>query len=131
MQIKLKKSTIDIPFVDDDGNVVLTLKFDKTDKSIDDVLSKMQSLKSDLESKQHDSRDAVKEVLRDAYNTLLGKDAFEKVYQISPSIETLAVYFVEICLGIKDEMMSEQNNAINNYKDRKSGLKHADIKPLA
>ena len=112
--ILLKSNKIEIPFQDTDGNVVLTLWFDKGDeplKKLEKEFEKIKETQKELEIVGDDdfesSFDKSKESIKQAADVLFGIGSFEKLYDLNPSISIVADYVHQIAIGIKEELESE------------------------
>lgn len=84
-------------------------EFDVSDESIKNL--RKEALKAQKEfhsiSVNEDDDKALeqaREVLERAYDLFFGKGAFEKIYELSPSIMICMQYFVEIVEGIETEL---------------------------
>lgn len=112
--ILLKSNKIEIPFQDANGNVVLTLWFDKGDeplKRIEKEFEKLKETEEFLESKEpvsvDDTFEKAKQSIKQAADSLFGDGAFEKLYELNPSVNIVAHYIYQIAIGIKEELESE------------------------
>lgn len=128
--INLTKPQIEIPF-EDDGKPLFSLFVDRSD----DTLLKIGKVQKDLEERSNELIDdamkgigsdeelidRAKGVQREAYDTLLGKGSFDKVYKVVGAIEQMSAVLLTICEGIKIEIQSERtavNNRINKYLNK-------------
>lgn len=116
--IQLRKTSIEIPFVDEKGNVTLTLHFDKSDDSINRLFSmsdELEKLSKKLE--KNASLDDAKEFVKITYDKLFGEGTFEKVYELSHSTINSVIYLLQISQGIQDELEQEEiQNLAKKYK---------------
>ena len=119
--ILLKNNKIEIPFQDADGNVVLTLWFDKGDeplKKLEKEFEKIKETQKELEIVGDDdfeaSFDKSKESIKQAADVLFGIGSFEKLYDLNPSISIVADYVYQIAIGIKEELESETLKDVEN-----------------
>ena len=101
--INLKKPQIEIPF-EDDGKPLFKLYVDRTDET----LLKINEVQDMLEERSNkviedamqgsgtgeELIERAKGVQRDAYDTLLGEGAFDKVYAVVGSIEEMSAILV-------------------------------------
>ncbi len=125
--INLSKPQIEIPF-EDNGKPLFSLFVDRTD----DTLLRIGKVQKNLESRSNELiEDAMKQdgdgeelierakdIQREAYDTLLGQGAFNKVYTVVGSVEQMSAVLLTICEGIKNEIESERkavDNRINKY----------------
>ena len=119
--ILLKSNKIEIPFQDANGNVVLTLWFDKGDeplKKLEKEFEKIKETQKDLEIVGDDdfesSFDKSKESIKQAADALFGIGSFKKLYDLNPSISIVADYVYQIAIGIKEELESETLKDVEN-----------------
>ena len=119
--ILLKSNKIEIPFQDANGNVVLTLWFDKGDeplKKLEKEFEKIKETQKELEIVGDDdfesSFDKSKESIKQAADALFGIGSFEKLYDLNPSISIVADYVSQIAIGIKEELESETLKDVEN-----------------
>lgn len=117
--ILLKSNKIEIPFQDDNGNVVLTLWFDKGDeplKRIEKEFDKIKKTEETMKGEEFETIDAAlekgKESIKQAADSLFGAGSFEKLYELNPSIYVVADYVYQIAIGIKEELESETLNDV-------------------
>lgn len=125
--INLKKPQIEIPF-EDDGKPLFKLYVDRTDET----LLKINEVQDMLEERSNkviedamqgsgtgeELIERAKGVQRDAYDTLLGEGAFDKVYAVVGSIEEMSAILLVVCEHIKDEIQknrSEVDKRIAKY----------------
>lgn len=104
--ILIQTNKIEIPFNDKDGNTVLTLYFDKSDKNIQrfyDQYEEIQKLSAEM---TENNVDEAKDFLKRVFDAVLGEGAFGKVYDINPSIIVVAAYLLQIVEGIYQELQS-------------------------
>ena len=119
--ILLKSNKIEIPFQDANGNVVLTLWFDKGDeplKKLEKEFEKIKETQKELEIVGDDdfeaSFDKSKESIKQAADVLFGIGSFKKLYDLNPSISIVADYICQIAIGIKEELESETLKDVQN-----------------
>lgn len=115
--IKLKKNQIEIPFVDEEGETVLTLHFDKTDKNIDRFFkAKDEVFGLDKEIGDTAEYSDSIEIVKKSYDAILGEGTFEKVYKINPSMPICLSYLLDIADGILENLMQDmRTEKINKY----------------
>lgn len=115
--IRIQKNYIQVPFVDEEGNVVLELKFELTDDSLSVLLNKQQEIKNMIvEQDDNEDTDFAKSQLAEAYNAILGEGTFDKVYEINPSVIVLTSYLIQITEGLLNEIMQKMKaDAMNKY----------------
>lgn len=112
--IKLRKNQIHIPFVDDDDNVVAEFWVDKSDEGIE-KLNKMLDEVNRLAGKtSEDNLDEMKAFIKKCVDAILGEGAFDTLYTFNPSLEIVALYFVQVAMGIQNEMRQERELAVVN-----------------
>lgn len=104
--IKLRSNIINIPFEDEDGNVKLTLHFDKSDENAKRLYAAFDQLEdfgpdSDIDS---DGIEEAKSSLKKSMDAIFGDGSFDKLYALNPSTVTVGIYFYQIAIGIKEEM---------------------------
>ncbi|MGL4697131.1 hypothetical protein [Enterococcus larvae] len=111
VKIELLDTRIEIPFEDKEGNVVETLYFDRSDdslqkleKSIGVVEKKMKELEE-----SESGWDTSKTFVKEAIDTVFGEGSFEKLYKISPSIQIIMHYFLQMAIGIRKQIADEQS----------------------
>lgn len=113
--IQLRKTTIDIPFLDDKGNEQLVLHFDRSDENIKRLYRSFDEIKKqaevfEKENTDDDFEEAAKFV-KTTMDAVLGDGAFEQVYALSPSIFIVTTYFYQLAVGIKEELEQEDLQA--------------------
>lgn len=113
--IQLKKTVIDIPFMDEKGKEALVLHFDQSDEKIKrlyDSFDEIQSIAKKLEKEESDNFEEIKDFLKKAIDSIFGEGSFDQLYAISPSIQIVAVYFAQMAIGIKEELEQEDIKSI-------------------
>ena len=109
--IYIKKAVIEIPLVDESGKTVHTIKFNKTDNNIERVESMRNQVLKDINALTEKSEDEltldeVKKAIRNMIDGLIGEGTFNKLYELSPALDIVVYYFVEICKIIGQETQS-------------------------
>jgi len=89
----------------------LKFKFLVTDESVKDFRIKRTHTKQELETMKIDEDDEraieqIKEVLQKGFDLMLGKGAFEQIYEMTPSVMYLTGYFVQLSNGLHEELIS-------------------------
>jgi len=116
-KILIKKNTIDFPFVDDKGEELFCLQFDKTDEGIKNFYKakdKLEQMKVEVTTEE--SIDEVIPYIRSVYESILGKGSFDQVYKINPSITIATHYLSVICDAILDDILTDlKANLENKY----------------
>ena len=105
MAIKIQTEKTFIPVEIGD----LKFKFDITDESIVELRKNADKVRKELENIEADKNDEkaleqTKDVLRQGYTLILGEGAFEKIYEISPSVIVCMKYFEQVVRGIEEEL---------------------------
>lgn len=105
MAIKIQTKTTKIPVVIGD----LEFEFDTSDESIKnfdksatEVMKELDKIKVDQEDET--SVEAVKDVLKRGFDLFLGDGAFDKIYEVSPSVVIVMQYFEQVAEGITEEL---------------------------
>lgn len=78
------------------------LKFRKDVTEIQRELEKVEQIEGDDEN----AVEQVKDVLRRGFDLVLGDGAFEKLYDMTPSVPYLMNYFVQLGEGLHEELQS-------------------------
>lgn len=105
MAIKIQTQDAFIPV--EIGDV--TLKFDISDESINDFRKNALKVKQELDEMTINDDDEkvleqCKDVLKRGFTMMFDEDAFQKVYDISPSVIIVMEYFSQITEGISEEL---------------------------
>lgn len=105
MAIKIQTQKPEIPVEIGD----LKFTFDVSDESIkqfrEEALKAQKEFHSiDIDEDDDMALEKAKEVIKRGYETILGKGAFEKIYELSPSVMICMQYFVQIVQGIEEEL---------------------------
>src|SRR5690625_643302 len=82
----------------------LTLKFDMSDENIERLYNTHEEMAKKFDKVDTNSPEKAREILKEAFDYILGDGAFEKVYALSGSIITTMEYFEAIMNGIRDEV---------------------------
>src|SRR5690625_3632219 len=101
MAIKIQTKTTQIPIEFDDK---LTLYFDMSDENIDKLFKAEETFQKEISKIDNDDIEGLKEMLRKTYSLFLGEDAFDKLYELSPSVVILTNYFWSIFEGLQKEI---------------------------
>ena len=113
--IQLDKTVIDIPF-EQDGKVVLTLHFDRSDENVKkfhDLQEKLQKKIDELNEKEATIEETT-EVIKEIADGILGEGAFDAMYKLNPSTMIVAKYLYLIAIGIKEELEAEDFKAVED-----------------
>lgn len=122
LNIQVESTFIPIDFTDEDGNVLASFRFDKSDDAqlrIVEAQNKLLKSVGLADSDSNYSLDNLKDDLEKALDTLLEPGSFKKLYSISPSWEIILFYMMKIF-----EVVAEQTH--NNF----SGLNNSLAKYL-
>jgi|SRR5690625_1534471 len=101
MAIKIQTKTTQIPIEFGDE---LTLYFDMSDDNIQKLFKAQETFEQEISKIDNEDIDGLKEMLRKAYTLMLGYDAFDRLYELSPSVVILTNYFWDIAKGLVDEI---------------------------
>ena len=105
MAIRIEEQKPEIPV--EIGELKFTFKV--TDEAVLNFRKESLRLKEELEKIQAAEEDEtnvekVRELLRQGFDAFLGEGAFEKIYEMSPSVMVVSRYFAQLVLGISDEI---------------------------
>jgi len=105
MAIRIEEQKPEIPV--EIGKLKFTFKV--TDEAVLNFRKESLRLKEELEKIQAAEDDEtnvekVRELLRQGFDAFLGEGAFEKIYEMSPSVMVISRYFTQLVLGISDEI---------------------------
>ena len=102
MAIKIEKKQTEIPIEIGD----LKFAFDVTDESIQRFRENAIKIQQELETidDEEENMENAKAILGKGFDVILGDGAFEKVYQMTPSIPYLLNYFIQLVNGLSDEL---------------------------
>ena len=105
MAIRIEEQKPEIPV--EIGKLKFTFKV--TDEAVLNFRKESLRLKEELEKIQAAEDDEtnvekVRELLRQGFDAFLGEGAFEKIYEMSPSVMVVSRYFAQLVLGISDEI---------------------------
>ena len=114
--IQLDKTVIDIPF-EQDGEVVLTLHFDRSDENVKKFYKLQEELQTKIDGleKQKDAPLAeANKIIKKIADGILGDGAFDAMYKLNPSTMIVAKYLYLIAIGIKEELEAEDFKAVED-----------------
>src|SRR5690606_31497970 len=85
--------------------------FDASDESIKKLREEAFKVQEEFHSIGADVDDdtaleKAKKVLKRGFNLMLGEDAFEKIYDLSPSVMACMQYFVQLVEGLEQELQN-------------------------
>ncbi len=105
MAIKIEEKKPEIPV--EIGE--LRFAFQVTDESILEFRKNGLQIQKELEQLEIDEDneeniEMVKDILKRGFDLILGDGAFEKIYEMTPSVVFLMDYFVQLSNGIADEL---------------------------
>src|SRR5690625_3375821 len=72
--------------------------------NIQKLIKAQETFEQEVSKINNDDIDGLKEMLRKAYTLFLGEEAFDKLYEISPSVVILTNYFWSIVEGLHEEI---------------------------
>lgn len=112
--IKLVKNTIEIPFVDEDNNVVYTVHFDRTDEKVR-ALSKMMEELEDLKAEEvEEDYDKAKDFVERVTDQCLGEGTFKVMFDHNPILLAVCNYLLAIGRILQDEILKETEGLLMN-----------------
>lgn len=105
MAIKIEEKKPEIPI--EIGP--LEFKFLVTDDSVlkfrkEAVLIQQELEKVEVEENEEKALEQVRNALEQGFNLILGDGAFEKVYELTPSVPYLMNYFIQLTDGLHQEL---------------------------
>jgi len=105
-KIRIQKNYIPIEFEDDKGEVVLELRFDKSDEAIDRLYKQDEIIKELMETvdESNNEMEETKNFVRQCFDGVLGEGSFNKVYEINPSCLIILQYFIQSIVMIREEL---------------------------
>lgn len=125
MAIKIQEQKPEIPV--EIGK--LNFKFIVTDESVSEFRKNGVKIQQELEALEIDEKDEsnlelMKDVLRRGFDLMLGEGAFEKIYEMTPSVFYLLNYFTQLSNGIGEELQKigafeSQQEKVQKYLGKK------------
>lgn len=105
MSIKIQTQKPEIPVEIGD----LKFSFDVSDESIKKFRNEAIKVQKELEEiaisdNDDEALEQAKEALKRGFEIMLGEGSFKKIYDISPSLVLCMQYFVQIAIGIEEEL---------------------------
>lgn len=105
MAIKIQTQKPEIPVEIGD----LKFSFDVSDESIKKFRNEAIKVQKELEEiaisdNDDQALEQAKEALKRGFEIMLGEGSFKKIYDISPSLVLCMQYFVQIAIGIDEEL---------------------------
>lgn len=120
-QIRLQSNFIEIPLVDDKGEVVETFKFDKTDEGIANLEKQYKKVTEMAKSDENfESQAKRKAFMKIAVDGTFGAGSFDKLYKLNPSLTIVSAYYLQMCLAIKEDindMVDKNDQVLNKYME--------------
>lgn len=125
MAIKIQTQKPEIPVEIGD----LKFSFDVSDESIKEFRNEAIKVQKELEEiaisdNDDQALEQAKEALKHGFEIMLGEGSFKKIYDISPSLVLCMQYFVQIAIGIDEELKNmgfsqSQNDLAKKYLAQK------------
>lgn len=116
--IQLKKNVIDVPFQNEDGNIVLTLQFDRSDAHVKEFYALFEGLEKKIKrlekNQEEPSWDEAEVTIKEMSDGMLGQGSYDKMYELNPSVAIVAGYLYIIAIGIKEELEAEDLKAVED-----------------
>lgn len=124
MAIKIQTKDTDIPV--EIGELKFT--FDGSDESVVEFRKWASEKRKELaaiedkarkEENEEKAMAEMKELLKVIFDKMLGKNAFDQIYELSPSITIMANYFQQLSIGIGEELESRAPDSTIQKKAKK------------
>jgi len=127
MAIRIEEKKAEIPV--EIGE--LKFSFKVTDDAVLDfrknslaVMEELKGLQIKPDEEDETILEKVKEVLQKGFDTILGEGAFEKIYDMTPSVFLLMRYFEQLAAGLAEELknmgaLEVLNQRAENYLRKK------------
>jgi len=127
MAIRIEEKKAEIPV--EIGE--LKFSFKVTDDAVLDfrknslaVMEELKGLQIKPDEEDETIMEKVKEVLQKGFDTILGEGAFEKIYDMTPSVFLLMRYFEQLAAGLAEELknmgaLEVLNQRAENYLQKK------------
>lgn len=100
----------------------LKFEFNTSDESIQAFRDNAYVIKDEIEkvgTADGDEFEEAKEILRKGFDLILGEGAFDKIYKQTPSIMSVAKYFVQLSQSISQELNKMGLSETQQQKARK------------
>lgn len=105
IKIQTEKPVIPIEIGD------LNFEFEVTDENIRRFYDSYDEVKKELEKVTGDDFESTKQVIAKAFDYILGEGAFNKIYEVSPSLIIITKYFWSIVEGLEEELVKKAGNS--------------------
>lgn len=120
MAIKIQTEKPVIPI--EIGN--LTFEFEITDENVKRFHLTQDEIKKEFEQIKGDDYEKARETIKKAFDYILGDGAFEKIYELSPSIIVVSKYLNAVAEGLKEEIpkrtgITQQQKAQKYIRNKK------------
>lgn len=116
MAIKIEEKSTEIPVVIGD----LEFVFSDTDENRANVRKELFALKEEMENIDDDDEiQNAKDIVKRAYDVILGEGAFDKLYKKTPSVDRLVNYLFQIIEGLEKEVGDILNFKSQSEKAKK------------
>lgn len=121
LKINIKKDYIPIPFINEKGEEEFELRFYKTDENIQrlmDYNDELDEIKKE-ENGEEEASSLAEQKERDqkTIDATLGEGSFEKMYGLSESLMNVRAYYMEICIGLLNELgYEEAGKTLEKYR---------------
>lgn len=122
LKINIKKDYIPIPFINEKGEEEFELRFYKTDENIQrlmDYNDEVDEIKQAEDGEEEEMPSLADQKERDqrTIDATLGEGSFEKMYGLSESLMNVRAYYMEICIGLLNELgYQEASKSLEKYR---------------
>ena len=122
LKINIKKDYIPIPFINEKGEEEFELRFYKTDENIQrlmDYNDELDEIKKAEDGEEEEATSLAEQKERDqkTIDATLGEGSFEKMYSLSESLMNVRAYYMEICIGLLNELgYEEAGKTLEKYR---------------
>jgi len=90
----------------------LKFEFELTDENIKRFYDTQDEIRKEFEEMNGDDLESTKEIVKKAFDYILGDGAFDKIYEVSPSIIIVVKYFQQIVEGLEVELLERAENTV-------------------
>lgn len=103
---------------------VVKLEFEISDENIERLYNSQEVYKNELQKIEGEDLESARLAVKKALDFFLGEGAFDKIYEVSPSIILVTKYFWQIVEGLEEELLkkagSTQQQKAKKYLARKN-----------
>lgn len=93
-------------------------KLELTDENVDRIMNQGDEVQKELEGIESDDIESQKEAIKKSLDFILGDGAFDKLYEVSPSVIIISNYYWSLTESLVDEISKKSGQTARAKREK-------------